>query len=195
VLFPDRARDPFLLSSIRGCAAGKEDWFMESLQIHPAMRDELLAHPKIRQKILSLNIITIAFFVAAGVYFFLLYFAVVGTAEPMDERWTWFILLVASFALVPNMFILGAILMGQVKIAPNHESAFARAQLLILLELAHGELVVIFGLIGSFLGMPVAYQYALMVLGVALMAMALLLFRNQAIDIVLMKLMEEEKQD
>jgi len=163
--------------------------------ISPAKFDRLVNHPRMRGKMLTLNIITGAFFLAAIVYIVIFASGVLPAAEDEGSPFpTWWVLIGISIAEIPAMFLVGIVLLKQAEAATSFAEAFEKGQIALIAVLAFGEAVCVYGLIGPLFGAPNTVGYCLILFGILLMAVGLVIFRPKVMTLVAAKLAEEEKE-
>ena len=162
--------------------------------IRPQDRDRLLNDPRLTSSLLRLNIITFAFFSAPVVYAVLIGTGMVKGEGPPDLGFPiWWVLAAVSVMQIPPLFIIGFLMTNQAQNEPTFSKAFEKGQVALIVALAFGESVCVFGIIASILGAPGAIPYAFLGFGTILMGIGLMIFRPKIVTIAVTKLIEEEK--
>ena len=163
-------------------------------KIPPARFERLMTDPRLRSRLLVLNIITVAFFSAPVAYAGLIASGVLsGEGGAVSEFPIWWVLAAIAVMQVPALFIGGFAILRQAEREDTFGKAFERGQMALVLALALGESVCIFGVVASALGSPAGVAYGFLLFGVVLMGVSLIVFRPKAIAIAVLKLLEEEK--
>ena len=162
----------------------------------PARRDRLMKHPDMKEKLRVLNLICIAFFMAPWVYLGLLLSGIFPTSGIGDSSFPlWLILVGISIVQIPPMFVVGTLLLNQMKKADTFSQAFTLGQTTLVVVLAFAEAVSIYGLVSPFLGGPSWVGVGLIGFGVVLMTVGLLVFRPKVLNMALTKFSEEIDQE
>jgi TRAP-type C4-dicarboxylate transport system permease small subunit len=83
--------------------------FDPNRNIHPQKRDELLARPEIKQPILTMDIVSGAFFAATLVYLWMVSADILGKSAPTGDGFPiWYILVFLAVSMVPVMILMAA---------------------------------------------------------------------------------------
>ncbi|MCB9781737.1 MAG: hypothetical protein H6751_02085 [Candidatus Omnitrophica bacterium] len=163
-------------------------------KIPPARLDRYLEDPRLKARLFILNIITFAFFSAPVVYAVLVATDIGGEEGVSDLGFPiWWILAAISIMQIPALFIIGFLMLNQAENESGFIPAFEKGKVALIIALAFGESVCVFGVVASILGAPDLISYAFLGFGVILMGVSLIVFRPKLVAIAVKKLIEEEK--
>ena len=167
--------------------------FDPNLKLHPQKRDELLSRPDVKQQLLIQNVITASFFAATLVYLWMVSVELLGPpAETDPELPLWYIFPVLAVSMVPMMVFMAIQQLKPLQSLKSGREILGKGQQLLIIELAIGEAVSVYGLICVFFGAPKNVQYGLIGFGILLMAVAVSVLRGKILDLALIRFAEEE---
>lgn len=160
-------------------------------RINPAEKSKLLQDRRMKAKLLVMDIISAAFFIATAVYAGILASGILTQSMESENNMLWVILVAVSVGEIPIAFLVVSLLLKQAGSAEGLTAAFEKGQIALIVGLAFGETPAVFGVVSQFLGAPLEAAYGLIAFGVVFMAIGVLLIRPRVIDLVLVKMREE----